>query len=127
MTSFLLLTDVSKSLTLQELDDIINDVIIVPPEPDPLTDDNEANNDILGLAEVNDVPGELTMHYKSLITSENPEIHKFEDVNEAGPSNAQDKSIAVHKRKQKDDIYLMTHFNGEKHHQFTQKLLLKDQ
>lgn len=126
-----------KALTLQELDDIINDpnfmdadkvdVIVIPPEPDSLTDEDEAIEDMLGLVNVNDVPGELIVHYKSLKSSENSEIHEFEDIDEAGPSNAQDKIIAIHNSKKKEDIFLMTHFSGEKHHQFIQNLALKDQ
>ena len=79
-----------KVLSLQELEDIISDpdftnaekidVVVLPPEPDSLTDEDEADDDLLGTVEVNDVPGELVIECRS---SNN--IQSFD--NEQEPSN----------------------------------------
>ncbi|KAB0805128.1 hypothetical protein PPYR_02098 [Photinus pyralis] len=64
----------TRALTLAEIEDIINDpnfmedvesadIVVLPPETDYLTDEDEADDDILGIAEVNDVPGELELQY----------------------------------------------------------------
>lgn len=84
-----------KALSLKELEDIINDpnfmesedvdVIVLPPDPDYLTDEDEADDNILGTAEVNDVPGELIIKYK-LPEKQSSQIDES-DGSQPGPSN----------------------------------------
>lgn len=57
-----------RALSLQELEDIINDpnfietehvdIIVLPLDPDTLTDEDEGDDNDLGTAIVNDVPRE---------------------------------------------------------------------
>ncbi|CAH1107034.1 unnamed protein product [Psylliodes chrysocephalus] len=61
-----------KALTLAELDEIMNDpsfmndvesadIVVLPPEVDYLTDEDEADENLLGVVDVHDVPGELEL------------------------------------------------------------------
>lgn len=100
-----------KALSLQEMEDIINDprfmeaddvdIIVVPPDPDSLTDEDEADDDILGPAEVNDVPGELIIHFKSSTNLKSNEIDEPDDVSAPGVSSGQEKNTSAKKTKKK--------------------------
>lgn len=67
-------------LTLAEIVDILNDplfedlvshgqdpidVVVCPPNVDTLTDDAEGSDDVIGIVDVQDVPGTLEIHYAS--------------------------------------------------------------
>ncbi|KAF2883685.1 hypothetical protein ILUMI_22500 [Ignelater luminosus] len=63
-----------KVLLLCELEDIVNDptfmtsndvdIVVLPPDPDELTDEDDVDDNNLGTVEVSDVPGELILQYK---------------------------------------------------------------
>lgn len=93
-----------RGLTVQELEDIINDpkfykdlesadVVVLPPENDYLTDEDEADDEIIGIAEVNDVPGEIELQYTT--------SGDYISDNEEGPST----SYKAHCRGKKRKLY----------------------
>lgn len=78
-----------RALTLAELEEIINDpnfmddvesadIVVLPPETDYLTDEDEADDDVLGVVDVADVPGELELQYTT-ITSQPEEVDQEEN------------------------------------------------
>ena len=97
-----------KALTLAEIEDIINDpnfmedvesayIVVLPPETDYLTDEDEADDDIVGIAEVNDVPGELELQYTTS-QSERVEVNESNNL-ELPSSHAKCTSTRSNKRK----------------------------
>lgn len=46
------------------------DVIIVPPDADELTDEEDVNDDIIGEISIQDVPGTLEVHVDKEVTEE---------------------------------------------------------
>ncbi|CAH1114263.1 unnamed protein product [Psylliodes chrysocephalus] len=64
--------DSKRALTMQELEDIFNDpnfiidedspnldIVVLTPDPDYVTDEDEVEDDELGIAEIKNVPGQL--------------------------------------------------------------------
>lgn len=63
--------------------------ILLQPDSDSLTKDDEAGNNDLGVALINDVSGEIVIEYISPAISKSSEIWESDDISVAGPSNIQ--------------------------------------
>ncbi|KAF2890895.1 hypothetical protein ILUMI_15278 [Ignelater luminosus] len=57
------------------------DIVVLPPDPDELTDEDDADYSNLQTVEVSDVPGELILQYKLPDNSEQSETCEQEDIN----------------------------------------------
>jgi hypothetical protein len=42
------------------------DVVVIPPEPNQVSDEDDGHDENMGLAEVNDIPGTLELHIENL-------------------------------------------------------------
>ncbi|XP_069670940.1 piggyBac transposable element-derived protein 3-like isoform X1 [Periplaneta americana] len=80
---------VFKGITLEDALDIVNDdtfanevdvqsekvdIVVLPPDPDSLTDEDEAPDDVTGVANVKDVPGPVEVHFIASENADCPEI-----------------------------------------------------
>ena len=86
-----------KVLSLRELEDIVDDrnfmtsgdidIVVLPPDPDELTDDDDIDENKLGSVEVSDVPGEIVVQYNASTNSEPSETCEQGDINLPGCSS----------------------------------------
>lgn len=120
-----------RALTLAELEEIINDpnfmddvesadIVVLPPETDYLTDEDEADDDVLGVVDVADVPGELELQYTT-ITSQPEEVDQ-EENDDLGSEMA---CAAKNRTSRKKDVSLTYLQRGVRYHHPIQNLPLK--